>query len=158
MNKGNLRTHSTKTNGQKKSFVPFIPIIIVAIVVAVIIIATKATAVDETFGDNPRVNLTGREASDEYTDNVNDPEIRTSEEEKLGTVLGLISAQEWENANALFGTIFPNYLDTCGKYDYYQAAMNLADNYEGFSVERETVETRLEVLSKRCKRADAEGE
>lgn len=138
--------------------------LVVAILVLIIIASgvaiffmTKSSGPDETFGDDPHVNPTGRETSNEYSTNYNDPEIRASEQEKLNTVLELISAKDWEYANALFETIFPNYLDTCGKYDYYRAAVSLADNFEAFAIQREVAETRMNTLLPRCDRASSEG-
>ena len=160
MGKSNhLRVHSTrKKHGNYYELLAVgTTIITVVIVCTIVLFAPTSKAVDETFGDDPRVNLVGRRVPEECTGNTGDSEIRASEEQKLGTVIRLITDKDWEHANALFETIFPAYLNTCGKYQYYQSALSLSDNFSGFLAKRETVATRLGVLSALCNQSKTEG-
>ena len=131
-------------------------IIVILAAVALLFLLPNSTSSDPTATDDPLVNPAGRDASSEYTDNTDDPELRASEQEKLDSMLELIAEEDWEYANATFETIFPSYLDTCGRYDYYRAAVLLADNFEGFLVSRDTAETNMNYLLERCGKSRTE--
>lgn len=144
-----------KSKEGKRSFIilscVFLAIIIGSILV--IVLSNRANAPDPTSDGDPLVNPTGREASSEYTvDKLNDPELRANEQSKLESVLVLISEEDWNYAHALFNTIFPDYLDACGKYDYYRAALRLADNIPDFAISRERATERMDILLKTCNR------
>ena len=129
--------------------------VITAVSVAAILLIPRLTQEEEAIEDDPVVNPTGREITSEYVDTAaDDPELRTGEEEKLGTVLSLIKNQDWEFANALFETIYPRYLDNCGKYEYYRAALTLSTNFENFSIDADVAGERMEALSKKCNSID----
>lgn len=136
-------------------FAVVLGVIVIACVVFLVILP-GAKKSDESFGEDPNVNPTGREVTSEYTGDFDNPELRASEQEKLNTVLSLIQKKDWEYANALFETIFPDYLDSCGKYDYYRSAVTLADNFEEFTIDRELAESRMNVLVSRCDRGTSE--
>ena len=122
------------------------------ILVGIILLLTipRSFESDPTIGEDPLVNPTGREASSEYTTNTSDPELRAREQNKLDTLLALVNDESWEYANATFETIFPDYLDACGRYEYYRAARALSENFESFSISRETAETRMDYLLEKC--------
>jgi len=122
-----------------------------------IIFNGRLNSLSPTSDGDPLVNPTGREASSEYTvDRLNDPELRASEQSKLDSVLTLISEKDWEYASSLFSTIFPDYLDACGKYDYYRAAVLLADNVADFNISRERATERMDTLIETCNRSSKE--
>ena len=130
-------------------------IVIILIILAIIFIPKLSTPAP-TPEPEPLVNPTGREAaSSKDAPSFDDPEARAYEQEKLNTVLALLNQDDWEYTNALFETIFPNYLDACGKYDYYRAATVLSENFEGFSISHDVATARAEELCKNCHR-DAE--
>ena len=116
----------------------------------------RATNPDPTISDDPLVNPTGRDATSEYTTDTDDPELRAREQNKLSTLLALLNNEDWEYANATFETIFPDYLDTCDRYEYYRAAVTLADNFEDFTISRGTAEARLNYLLEKCDKPGAE--
>ena len=124
-------------------------IIIIIIPLAILIIPRVAPS-PSPDEETPLVNPTGREASGEYTEDITDPKLQASEQKKLTTVYELIEEQDWEYANALFETIFPAYLTDCGRYDYYRYALTLADNFENFSIPRETAESRMSNYQGKC--------
>ncbi|MBR2586883.1 hypothetical protein IKE71_00705 [Candidatus Saccharibacteria bacterium] len=138
----------------KKGTSPFAVVfsaVLVVIAVLLVVFLPKSNSADENFGDDPLVNPTGREATSEYIDaSADDPDLRANEENKLSAVLVYIKNEDWESANASFETIFPRYLDTCGKYDYYRAAVSLANNFKNFSLPLETAETRRDALASKC--------
>lgn len=125
--------------------------------VIIIILNARSDSSNPVLDDDPLINPAGREASSEYTaDNLDDPELRAGEQSKLNSVLILISEEDWSYAYSLFNTIFPEYLDACGKYDYYRAAAFLADNIADFPVSKERATERMNILITKCKRP-AEG-
>lgn len=128
-------------------------LVVILVVVGVIILVNRPKPQSPEQVET-LVNPTGREAtSSENIPAFTDPEARAYEQEKLNTVLELVKQDDWEYTNALFETIFPNYLDNCGKYDYYRAAIILADNFEGFAISREVATARAEELFSSCSRA-----
>ena len=128
-------------------------ITVILVALGIIVVLKLTSPSEDTLEEDPLVNPTGREATSEYADtSADDPELRASETEKLDTVLALLGQEDWEYANALFETIFPRYLDNCGRYDYYRAAVLLADNFEGFTISRETAEARMNALVSKCSR------
>lgn len=135
----------------------FSGIAVVVIAVLAIIFIPKLSTPEPTPEPEPVVNPTGREsASKENIPSLDDPEARAYEQEKLDTVLALITQDDWEYTNALFETIFPDYLDDCGKYDYYRAAIALSKNFESFSIPYDVATERAEKLYKNCDRAATE--
>lgn len=142
-----------KTEKDKKRYRLVVIILIVVILLSILglFLIPRLVAPEEAIEDNPDVNPTGREATSEYADTAaDDPELRTSEQDKLNTVLSLVGKGDWEFANAIFETIFPRYLDDCGKYDYYRAALSISENFENFSIDVETITTRRNVFYERC--------
>lgn len=145
-----------KSKEGKRNFIIISCILLAVIIgsVLVIIFNNRSNTTDPTSDGNPLVNPTGREASSEYSaDKLDDPDLRASEQSKLNSVLTLISEKDWEYARALFNTIFPDYLDSCGKYDYYRAAIVLADNVSDFAISRERATERMDILIKKCNRS-----
>ncbi len=119
----------------KKNNIPLIATILsVVLVIAIVLIVVNpfksAKPIEEV---NPLVNPTGREASSEYTEEINDPAQRAIEQEHIETVRALIEEGNYDLANAMFEIIYPAYLDACGRYDYWRSAVELIDNFEGFS-------------------------
>ena len=159
-------SHNPFANSQKKGanaktnltliYVGLVLVIICAAITLIFILKSAGQKSDPTISDNPLVNPAGRDASSEYTKDTNDPEIHTRELNKLNTMLDLIADEQWEYANATFETIFPDYLDICERYDYYRSAVTLADNFENFTVSRETAETRMNYLLEKCGSSEAE--
>ncbi len=128
---------------------------VIALAVLAIIFIPKLSTPAPTPAPESLVNPTGREAaSSENAPSLDDPEARAYEQEKLDTVLALLTQDDWEYTNALFETIFPDYLDACGKYDYYRAAVALSENFEGFSISYDVASARAEELFKNCNRND----
>lgn len=148
-----------KSKEGKRSFI-LLSCILLAIIVGsilIVVLSNRSNTTDPTSDGNPLVNPTGREASSEYTvDKLDDPDLRASEQSKLDSVLTLISEKDWEYARALFNTIFPDYLDYCGKYDYYHAATVLADNVSDFAISRERATERMNILITKCNRSTKE--
>lgn len=128
-------------------------LIVIVLAVLAIIFVPKLTTPAPTPEPEPLVNPTGRKAASSDIPSFDDPEARAYEKEKLDTVLALLSQNDWEYTNALFETIFPNYLDACGKYDYYRAAVALSENFEGFSISHEVATARAEELFQTCDRS-----
>jgi len=139
----------------KPIYIALILIIISAIVILIFVLTSTNKSQDPTISDNPLVNPAGRDASSEYTSDTNDPDIHLREQNKLSTLLNLISDENWEYANAIFETIFPDYLDTCERYDYYRSAVTLADNFASFSIPRDSAESRMNYLIKECGSSEA---
>ncbi len=124
--------------------------------IVLLILLPQSTTQDPTVSEDPLINPTGRDATSEYTADTNDPELRAREQNKIDTLIALLNEEDWEYANATFETIFPDYLDTCGRYEYYRAAVVLADNFEDFTVSRDTAESRLNYLLEKCDSSGAE--
>ena len=130
----------------------------VAILAVLAVIFVPKLSAPQTKSE-PLVDPTGREAaSNKNSLAPDDSKVRAYEQEKLNTVFALLAQDDWEYANALFETIVPSYLDACGKYDYYRATVVLAENFEGFSISRDTASARAEELSKTCDRAAEESD
>ncbi len=102
------------------------------------------------------VNPTGRKSAIDDAPAFDDPETRKGEQEKLNAVFALMDEGDWEYINALFETIFPDYLDDCGKYDYYRAAVTIADNFEKFTISKDVAVSRAEELLSTCNRSNQE--
>lgn len=141
-----------KNKKGRRNFIIITCIFLAVIIGSVfIILRSQSEPTNTPTEDSPLVNPTGHEASSEYTiDRLNDPELRAGEQSKLNSVFTLISEKDWEYARALFNTIFPDYLDDCGKYDYYRAAVTLADNIANFAISHELATERMEALAKTC--------
>jgi len=149
-----FKTSDSASNRAKRSHLWLLAAIAALVLVAVlaIIFVPKWLRSNSSEDATPLVNPTGREASSEYTDNTSDSELRAAEQDKLNSVMSLIAREDWEHANAFFKTIFPAYLDSCGKYDYYRTALSLAKNFSNFSISEETALTRSEELALECRR------
>lgn len=121
---------------KKKNNIPIIATIISAVIVIAIVLIVlnpfkTQTPLEE---ENPLVNPTGREASSEYTEEINDPEQRAVEQEHLDSVRELIKEGDWAMAAEMFEIVYPAYLDNCGRYDYWRSAVELLDNVEYFTI------------------------
>lgn len=148
-----INPEDEKARKRNRTLLGMVPTIIILAVLAIIFIPQLTQKENPSEPPEVLVNPTGREsASSGNLPAFDDPETRAYEQEKLNTVLELVKQDDWEYTNALFETIFPDYLDNCGKYDYYRAAIILADNFEGFSISREVAVTRAEELLKSCDR------
>ena len=143
-----------KSKEGKRSLIILSSVLLAIIIGAILIIfLNNSNSTDLTSDGDPLVNPTGREASSEYTvDKLDDPELRAGEQSKLSSVITLISEEDWEYARALFNTIFPDYLDACGKYDYYRAASTLADHISDFAISHERAAERMKALLDKCNR------
>ncbi len=148
-----------KDEGKSKNNTIILGAVLVVVLLGVIvllILLPQSAAQDPTVSEDPLVNPTGRDATSEYTADTDNPELRAREQNKIDTLLSLLNDEDWEYANATFETIFPDYLDTCGRYEYYRAAVVLADNFEDFTISRDTAESRLNYLLEKCDNAGAE--
>ncbi len=128
--------------------------LLILFAVLIIIFSPQLTQPRAQSTPEPLVNPTGREATS--SDNLpafDDPETRARTRQELNVVLDLLRAgNDWEYANALFETIFPDYLDACGKYDYYQAAATLADHIANFPISRSDALENVAKLLPECNR------
>lgn len=155
----NLINNEDEKIRKRNRLIIFGGLTVAILAVLAIIFIPKLSAPQTEPEPEPLVNPTGREAaSNDNLPAFDDPETRAYEQEKLDTVLALLTQDDWEYTNALFETIFPNYLDNCGKYDYYRAAVVLSENFEGFSISRDTASARAEDLFKTCDRAAEESD
>ena len=119
--------------------------------VLVIIFIPKLLSGDEQKQGQSITNPVGRETSTDYTNDPDSPELRAVEQEKLDALNELIDEKDWRYANATFKTIYPDYLDDCGKYSYYRAALTLAEKFEYFTLDAEMLTSRAEVYAEKCR-------
>lgn len=79
-----------------------------------------------------------------------DSETQASEQEKLSTVIALISDEDWENAAALIETISPKILNDCNKLYYYRSVSTISDHFDSLSVSKDVAEMHIEQLENAC--------
>jgi len=170
--KGDYNTKEIRNTQSHNNKNPFVNIInpadekarkrnrtILVVVLVMIIIAVSAIFIvpllsKQEVPTEPEevVNPTGRKSAIEDAPELDDPETREGEQQKLDAVFVLMEEDDWEYVNALFETIFPDYLDDCGKYDYYRAAAIIADNFEKFAIPKDEALSRSELLLEKCDR------
>ncbi|MBR3319755.1 hypothetical protein IKG20_00375 [Candidatus Saccharibacteria bacterium] len=141
-----------KAKKHRMIFIAVILLLVIAGSAVFFILSSGNSGGNGLADDNPLINPTGREASGEYTDNLNDPELRESEHQKLVTVMSLTIESDWDYARALFETIFPEYLDSCDKYDYYRVSLLLDDNLDDFEIARDRATERMQSHLSKCDR------